>query len=283
MNLKIVTLIGAISATLFASGSGEKIFDAKCAMCHIKGMPSDPSALIAPPLNGVMRHVKMSYADQKSATNFIVDYVQNPSKQKAVCMPQKIQRFGLMPSQKGAISVEELKEVAEWMYENYPAQNFRGHGQKMGAMGVKGGANRAAKKFQRIDTNGDGLISQDEFTSFYKSKQMKRKQKSQNCKGSAKTAKNCQGSGSCQGKMKSYKHKRPTFEKLDLNGDGVITKDEMQKLQAKRAEQRAAAGKPVKTRKGNFFARMDANGDGRVTKEEFLAFQEKRRAQKQNR
>jgi cytochrome c5 len=43
-------------------------------------------------------------------------------------MPQKIARFGLMPSQKGNISDEELKAVASWMYDNYPPANFQGRG-----------------------------------------------------------------------------------------------------------------------------------------------------------
>jgi hypothetical protein len=101
-------------------------------MCHSKGMPKDRSAIVAPPLNGVMRHLKMVHAEKEGAINFIVDYVQNPSKKKALCMPQKIARFGVMPSQKGNITVPELKKVAGWMFDNYPAANFRGHGMQMG-------------------------------------------------------------------------------------------------------------------------------------------------------
>ena len=130
MKSKIVTVVGllGLTTTLFASAGAKNLFDNKCAMCHMTSMPQDKSKLVAPPLMGVMRHVKMKYSTKEAAVAFIVDYVQNPSKDKAVCMKQKISRFGLMPSQKGNITPKELQEVASWMYDNYPPANFRGHG-----------------------------------------------------------------------------------------------------------------------------------------------------------
>ncbi|WP_457744680.1 hypothetical protein [Sulfurimonas sp.] len=106
--------------SLQAATSAEKLFDAKCVACHLKVIPSDMSKLIAPPLNGVMRHVKMKYTTKEKAITFIRSYVLNPQKSKALCMPKSIQRFGLMPSQKGLVSSTELNEIAQWMYENYP-------------------------------------------------------------------------------------------------------------------------------------------------------------------
>ncbi|MEN4052976.1 MULTISPECIES: cytochrome c [Sulfurimonas] len=128
MKNMMITLIGVmgITTSLSASSGAEKIFDNKCAMCHIKTMPKDKSSLVAPPLMGVMRHIKMVYPNKKDAVNFIVAYVQNPTKEKAVCMPQKIKRFGLMPSQKENITEEELRQVSSWMFDNYPPKNFKG-------------------------------------------------------------------------------------------------------------------------------------------------------------
>ncbi len=117
-------------SSLFASDA-QQIFEAKCAMCHTTTIPQDRSKLIAPPIMGVMRHVKMHHPNKEEAVNFIVDYTMNPSKKKAVCMPQKIQRFGLMPSLKGQISVKELKEVAGWLYDNFPPVNFKGSKESM--------------------------------------------------------------------------------------------------------------------------------------------------------
>ncbi len=145
------TLVG-LATTVFASPSAESIFDSKCAMCHLKTRPTDRANMIAPPLMGVMRHVKMAYPKKDEAVKFIVDYVQNPSKDKAVCMPQKIARFGIMPSQKSNISEKELQEVSEWMFDNYPPANF--------------GGMRNRPSFTMFDANGDGVITQEEFNAF---------------------------------------------------------------------------------------------------------------------
>jgi hypothetical protein len=39
-------------------------------------------------------------------------------------MPQKIARFGLMPSQKGAVSEAEVERIANWLYDNFPSKRF---------------------------------------------------------------------------------------------------------------------------------------------------------------
>ena len=119
------------TSTLFASNDGAAIFDTKCASCHIKTRPTAQmrNTLIAPPIMGVMRHVKDTYGnDKEKAVAFIKDYVMNPSQEKAVCIPQSIQRFGLMPSQKGLLTPKELDKVADYIYDNFP---FQGMGRGM--------------------------------------------------------------------------------------------------------------------------------------------------------
>ena len=169
----LLSFIGFVSlaTTVFASNNAEVIFDNKCAICHIKGMPTNRAALVAPPLMGVMRHVKMQYASKEAAVNFMVDYVQYPSKKKAVCMPQKISRFGLMPSQKENISVEELKQVTVWMYDNFPSNNFRPQGmRKM----------QSRPTFEMFDINGDGKITKAEFNTFQNSRMNRQMSTQQN-------------------------------------------------------------------------------------------------------
>jgi len=137
-SVSLLTVLGAIIALTAAtktSEDAEKLFDTKCAVCHSKTQPADPSTVSAPALMGVMRHVKMRYPDKASAVTFMVDYVLNPTREKSICQPQKIERFGLMPSQKGIVTKEELTKISEWMYDNYPPANFRGGGQGMGRGG----------------------------------------------------------------------------------------------------------------------------------------------------
>jgi len=129
--LKKLLYVAGVS-TLLSASDGASLFSAKCSMCHATSRPSDVSTLVAPPIMGVMNHVKMNYPNKADAVKFIVDYVQEPSKSKAVCMPQKIRRFGLMPSQKGNVTLKELETIASWLYDNYPPKGFRGHGMGQG-------------------------------------------------------------------------------------------------------------------------------------------------------
>lgn len=113
-------LITVSSPLLQAESAGETLFNAKCAMCHVMVRPDDKSTLIAPPAMGVMRHVKMQYNTKKSAVAFMTSYIMDPQRADAVCESKSIQRFGLMPSQKGVVSEAELKVISEWMYDNLP-------------------------------------------------------------------------------------------------------------------------------------------------------------------
>ena len=112
------------------SSDAKTLFANKCASCHTTSRPTDMSKLVAPPVMGVMRHVKMTYPNKKDAVAFIKDYVVNPTKEKAVCMPMKIKKFGLMPSQKGNVTQEELEVIAGWMFDNFPPKGFKGMGHK---------------------------------------------------------------------------------------------------------------------------------------------------------
>ncbi len=122
------------STYLAASENAEALFDAKCAVCHSKTKPADMNKVTAPAVMGVMRHVKMAYPQKEEAVKFMVDYVLEPSKSKSICMPQKIERFGLMPSQKGNVTEEELKKISEWMFDRFPPAGFRGMGERKSGM-----------------------------------------------------------------------------------------------------------------------------------------------------
>jgi len=112
----------------------KKIFEAKCMICHNTTIPKDINNVTAPTIMGVAKHIKMVFPKKDDAIRFIVDYAINPSKNKAICMPQKIDKFGLMPSQKGIITKEELKKVANYIYNTYPGTNFEGMHQGIGNM-----------------------------------------------------------------------------------------------------------------------------------------------------
>ena len=125
--LTIGTMV-ALTSFVNAADTAEALFDTKCASCHSKTRPTDMATVVAPALMGVMRHVKMTYPNKDDAVKFMVDYILEPSKEKAICMPKKIERFGLMPSQKGNVTEAELTKITAWMFDNFPPADFRGMG-----------------------------------------------------------------------------------------------------------------------------------------------------------
>ena len=129
---RIVTVIGLIGAgfgTLQASEkSGEELFKVNCTSCHATAHQEDESKFVAPYIMGAVRHVKEKFDTKEAAVTFMVDYIQNPSKEKAACEPRSIERFGLMPSLKGAVSPEDLEKIANYVYNTYPNGQGKGRG-----------------------------------------------------------------------------------------------------------------------------------------------------------
>jgi mono/diheme cytochrome c family protein len=123
-------LIGMGTGGLYAADatSGEALFAANCTACHVTQHPEDESTLKAPPIMGAVRHVKEKYPTKEAAVKFMVDYIQNPAKEKAACEPRSIERFGLMPSLKGAVSPEDLEKIAAYVYDTYPNGQGKGRG-----------------------------------------------------------------------------------------------------------------------------------------------------------
>ncbi len=127
MSKKLLLKIGALIALTitvpqsFAQANGESIFDQKCAMCHLKQRPSadEMKNMIAPPMMGVIRHVKQVKTNRTEAIAFIADYLFAPSQKSAVCLPQSIARFGVMPSQKDNLTKEEAQTVSAYIYDTF--------------------------------------------------------------------------------------------------------------------------------------------------------------------
>jgi cytochrome c len=127
---KIILLSICFLVSSNLSASPKKLFEQKCTSCHSLTKPKDMSNVVAPAIMGVMRHVKMYYSDKTQAVAFMKDYILNPSKEKSLCQPQKLERFGVMPSLKGVVSTQELDIILPWVYDNYPPKGVRGMGHK---------------------------------------------------------------------------------------------------------------------------------------------------------
>lgn len=114
---------------------GEQIFDNKCSSCHEKSMPipllmenfiekdNKLLNLKAPTGNEISYRLKSQIGSKddiefqiEEAADFVVDYLYNPDKSKTICLEGVIRHFDTMPSMKGKIEEEEIRQVSHFLY-----------------------------------------------------------------------------------------------------------------------------------------------------------------------
>jgi len=110
----------------YSAERGEKLSQAKCSRCHNTAMPPVTSETEkAPPLYTVTVHLKdwMKVSDPSQKREkfiaFVQDYVIHPSRKKSYCDPASLKTYGVMPSQKGKVTQQELGDIAAFMYDTY--------------------------------------------------------------------------------------------------------------------------------------------------------------------
>jgi len=129
--MKSFLIIAVMLTSIYADGA--LLFDRHCSSCHsgvkmsFKQMKARKNRLKAPPMNLVVERLKNKIhvhlddedVDRAVVVAFIKDYVMAPDIDKGVCRVNCFVQFGVMPSQKEAISMDALDEVAKWVYDNY--------------------------------------------------------------------------------------------------------------------------------------------------------------------
>jgi cytochrome c len=117
---------------------GEQVFEQKCASCHIKMITKPELKKIfktvkAPPMIEVSNQLKNNIKIVEDIDDeihravtiaFIKDYVIYPDLDKSMCEAMALEKFYLMPSQKGKLSEEEINAVAAWVYDYYQGKKF---------------------------------------------------------------------------------------------------------------------------------------------------------------
>ena len=110
--------------------TGEKIFKAKCASCHLKESPkalehkgtpeykAAMSKLLAPPMSKISMKLKGTLPNIEDFVNFIAEYIDVPDAKKSLCNPHMIKKFGLMPAMPNILSESERTILLEWIYES---------------------------------------------------------------------------------------------------------------------------------------------------------------------
>lgn len=110
---------------------GKKLLEQKCNSCHNLSLP--PSTYedeVAPPMMAVAFHVQsfMKVSDESQrvpkAIAFVKDYVLDPQASKSLCDKESLQSYGLMPSQKGKVTKDELQAIAAYMFHHYTQKNL---------------------------------------------------------------------------------------------------------------------------------------------------------------
>jgi len=127
----ILVLSGCGNNTKKVHYSGATLSEEKCAMCHnLKMPPSTYENEKAPPMMAVVFHLKdfMKIKNDQDKVEkfipFIQDYVLEPSKEKSYCDEESLKSYGVMPSQKGNVTNEELEAIAEYIYTFYDQQKY---------------------------------------------------------------------------------------------------------------------------------------------------------------
>lgn len=135
MSLCMISLFGI---------EGKVVYEQKCASCHepfismerlMENFMDKNNTLLhlkAPTLNQLSFRLKQQIGDPKGDEDmhrmevgaFISDYLQNPDKQKSVCLPDVIKYFETMPSMKNELSESEIEAVSEFLYD-YESNLFK--------------------------------------------------------------------------------------------------------------------------------------------------------------
>jgi Ca2+-binding EF-hand superfamily protein len=186
----------------------------------------------------------------------------------------------------GALSTDELTAMKKAHRSKLAGKRGRS-GKGMGA------DKRPGKMLKRIDTNDDGTVSLDEFSShalqrFEKAdadgndvvtmKEMESSAKAfKGHRGGKKGKRGHKGGGMARlleadsnddgqiTKAEAEAHRGAKFDELDQNNDGVLGPDERPAKKGRRGSPRDGEGR------GKGMSRMDQNQDGQVSRDEFLA------------
>ncbi len=126
----------SLSAVLFGA-DGYAVYKKHCMQCHVELISKQETMKIfktlkAPPMVEVSNRLKENVlitdddddVKRRVIIAFIKDYIDNPSLDYSMCHAGAIERFGIMPSQKGELDADEKEAVATWVFDRYEDVTF---------------------------------------------------------------------------------------------------------------------------------------------------------------
>ena len=129
--LTLLTLFSGCQESKHISLDGKKLLNEKCASCHNINLPPKTfTNEVAPPMMAVSFHImdfiKVSNESERviKSVAFVKDYVVNPSRSKSFCDKKSLEDYGVMPSQKGKVTQDELEAIAKYMFKHFTVKNL---------------------------------------------------------------------------------------------------------------------------------------------------------------
>ncbi len=127
----LLLLLGCSDEAPKTNYSGAKLLEQKCQHCHNLDIPATSyEGEKAPPMMAIVFHlkdfIKVSIPTEKKAkfVDFVTDYTLNPSLDKSYCDEESLKIYGLMASQKGNVTRDELLAISNYIYGRYDQESF---------------------------------------------------------------------------------------------------------------------------------------------------------------
>lgn len=139
---RILPLILLLSSLAFSNDSkkidsGKEVYENKCASCHKLYIPvsklkenfmennNSTLKLKAPTINQIVFRLKRRVGDPHGDRDmqrmeigaFLTSYLNEPNKEKSICLPEIIKHFETMPSMKGKLSEDEMEAISNFLFE----------------------------------------------------------------------------------------------------------------------------------------------------------------------
>lgn len=134
--MRFFLLVGSV-LSLLNGADGYRVYQRVCQECHVEMMSKEEALkhfkeLKAPPMVEVSNQLKNNIVTmdedddvkRRVVIAFIKDYIENPSLDYSMCNAMAIERFGIMPSQRGKLTRDEIDAVATWVYDRYEDISF---------------------------------------------------------------------------------------------------------------------------------------------------------------
>ena len=105
---------------------GKVLLKSKCSKCHnIDFPPLNFDHEIAPAMMTISFHFNDWFKGASSSEKlekqlvFISDYIINPTVEKSYCDKTMLKKYGLMPSQKDNVTVDEIRAIGKYVFATY--------------------------------------------------------------------------------------------------------------------------------------------------------------------